>query len=110
MEITIQNHFPNCGGIGINLEFGKRPTWIMFPFFTIIIIRPDFQELHYYLNDFYRLKKKIFGFFIYKHYEPEKNDKYFCLGLDNDTLFIGNYTISKKKQKANLPVIDGVCN
>ncbi len=81
---------------GINIEFTKRPTWIMPPFFIIAIIPNNWwDDGKPYVNDRYELKYRCRFFKIIKHWEPCNNDKYFNLGIDSTTLFIGNYQITK---------------
>ena len=102
VEISIWRSSPY---FGLNLEFGKRPTWIMLPFLTICIIPDSERENETYVPDYYKLKK-IFGKWrIYQHYEPEHNINYFCLGFNGDSFYFGSYILTRRKRKDSLPII-----
>ncbi len=90
---------------GLNLEFGKRPTWIMLPFLTICIIPDSDRKDETYVPDYYRLKKTFGKWKIYQHYEPEHNKNYFCFGFNSDSFYFGSYILTKRKRKDNLPIL-----
>lgn len=90
---------------GLNLEFGKRPTWIMLPFLTICIIPDSNRKDETYVPDYYRLKKTFGKWKIYQHYEPEHNINYFCFGFNSDSFYFGSYILTKRKRKDNLPIL-----
>ena len=90
---------------GLNLEFGKRPTWIMLPFLTICISPNSRDKNENYIPDYYKLKR-IFGKWkIYQHYEPGHNTNYFCIGFNNESFYFGSYILTCRKRKDSVPII-----